>query len=133
MSGSRQPAIAAVGLRKSFDETAVLDGVEVDVAPGTVFALLRPNGSGKVVVFGLAAHGGVAAGQAPHRRFTGSREAAAISISFPPKRSIDKNLTRVNQRTDTARAANTHLSWLGPAARTGAGSVPAGRSTRRLS
>ena len=50
MSGARQPAIAVAGLRKSFDETVVLDGVDLTVAEGTVFALLGPNGAGKTTM-----------------------------------------------------------------------------------
>jgi ABC-2 type transport system ATP-binding protein len=45
-----EPAIAAVGLRKSFGETLVLDGVELTVAAGTIFALLGPNGAGKTTI-----------------------------------------------------------------------------------
>ncbi|HEX7473305.1 MAG TPA: ATP-binding cassette domain-containing protein, partial [Candidatus Limnocylindrales bacterium] len=37
----------AIGLRKSFGEHVVLDGVDLEVAEGTVFALLGPNGAGK--------------------------------------------------------------------------------------
>jgi ABC-2 type transport system ATP-binding protein len=37
-------------VRKSFDETAVLDGVNLTVAEGTVFALLGPNGAGKTTM-----------------------------------------------------------------------------------
>jgi len=44
---SSQLAIAATGLRKSFGEQAVLDGINLEVAEGTVFALLGPNGAGK--------------------------------------------------------------------------------------
>jgi ABC-2 type transport system ATP-binding protein len=40
-------AISALGLRKSFGEQVVLDGIDLDVPEGTVFALLGPNGSGK--------------------------------------------------------------------------------------
>ena len=40
-------AIAVTGLRKSFGDHVVLDGIDIDVAEGTVFALLGPNGSGK--------------------------------------------------------------------------------------
>ncbi|MBF6332812.1 ATP-binding cassette domain-containing protein [Nocardia transvalensis] len=40
-------AIQAIGLRKSFGEHTVLDGIDLNVAPGTVFSLLGPNGSGK--------------------------------------------------------------------------------------
>jgi ABC-2 type transport system ATP-binding protein len=41
------PAIAATGLRKSFGDNVVLDGIDLDVAEGTIFALLGPNGAGK--------------------------------------------------------------------------------------
>jgi ABC-2 type transport system ATP-binding protein len=44
---SSQPAIAATGLRKSFGDTLALDGVDLEVAEGTIFALLGPNGAGK--------------------------------------------------------------------------------------
>jgi ABC-2 type transport system ATP-binding protein len=44
------PAIAVSGLRKSYGETAVLDGVDLEVAEGTVFALLGPNGAGKTTI-----------------------------------------------------------------------------------
>jgi ABC-2 type transport system ATP-binding protein len=40
-------AIAAAGLRKSFGDRVVLDGIDLRVAEGTVFALLGPNGAGK--------------------------------------------------------------------------------------
>ena len=40
-------AIRSRGLRKSFGEQVVLDGIDLDVAAGTVFALLGPNGAGK--------------------------------------------------------------------------------------
>jgi ABC-2 type transport system ATP-binding protein len=43
-------AIAATGLRKSFGEHVVLDGVDLDVAEGTIFALLGPNGAGKTTI-----------------------------------------------------------------------------------
>jgi len=43
-------AIAATGLRKSFGDHVVLDGVDLDVAEGTIFALLGPNGAGKTTI-----------------------------------------------------------------------------------
>lgn len=46
-AGAARPAIRAIGLRKSFGEHVVLDGVDLEVAEGTVFALLGPNGAGK--------------------------------------------------------------------------------------
>ncbi|MET7740734.1 ATP-binding cassette domain-containing protein [Streptomyces sp. NPDC005385] len=40
-------AIAAHGVRKSFGDKVVLDGVDLTVPEGTVFSLLGPNGAGK--------------------------------------------------------------------------------------
>ncbi|QIP88077.1 ATP-binding cassette domain-containing protein [Streptomyces sp. Tu 2975] len=40
-------AIAANGLRKSYGDKVVLDGVDLNVPEGTVFSLLGPNGAGK--------------------------------------------------------------------------------------
>src|SRR5271165_5919780 len=37
-------AIVATGLHKSYGEHLVLDGIDLTVQPGTVFALLGPNG-----------------------------------------------------------------------------------------
>ena len=42
--------IALKGLRKSFGDHLVLDGIDLDVAEGTVFALLGPNGAGKTTM-----------------------------------------------------------------------------------
>jgi ABC-2 type transport system ATP-binding protein len=41
------PAIAATGLRKSYGDKLVLDGIDLHVPEGTVFSLLGPNGAGK--------------------------------------------------------------------------------------
>ncbi|MCG6494750.1 ATP-binding cassette domain-containing protein [Kitasatospora sp. A2-31] len=41
------PAIAANGLRKSYGEKTVLDGIDLRIPAGSVFALLGPNGAGK--------------------------------------------------------------------------------------
>jgi ABC-2 type transport system ATP-binding protein len=40
-------AISATGLRKSYGELTVLDGIDLRVPEGTVFSLLGPNGAGK--------------------------------------------------------------------------------------
>ncbi|GIG64542.1 ATP-binding cassette domain-containing protein [Phytomonospora endophytica] len=40
-------AIGARGLRKSYGDKKVLDGVDITVAEGSIFSLLGPNGAGK--------------------------------------------------------------------------------------
>ncbi|MEW9336255.1 ATP-binding cassette domain-containing protein [Streptomyces tanashiensis] len=40
-------AVSAVGLRKSYGDKTVLDGIDLNIPAGTVFALLGPNGAGK--------------------------------------------------------------------------------------
>ncbi|MGW0417904.1 ATP-binding cassette domain-containing protein [Streptomyces sp. NPDC003015] len=40
-------AIAANGLRKSYGDKTVLDGIDIQVPAGTIFSLLGPNGAGK--------------------------------------------------------------------------------------
>ena len=57
--------ISVTGLRKSYGSTLVLDGVDLEVAEGTIFALLGPNGAGKTTMVNIlstliGADGGVA-------------------------------------------------------------------------
>ncbi|MFF2085543.1 ATP-binding cassette domain-containing protein [Nocardia sp. NPDC058176] len=47
VNGQSAPAITARGLRKSYGDHTVLDGIDLTVTEGTVFALLGPNGAGK--------------------------------------------------------------------------------------
>jgi ABC-2 type transport system ATP-binding protein len=44
------PAIEVSGLRKSYGDNLVLDGIDLSVAVGTTYALLGPNGAGKTTV-----------------------------------------------------------------------------------
>ncbi len=46
----RDQAIRVEGLRKSYGENLVLDGVDLVVPEGSVFALLGPNGAGKTTI-----------------------------------------------------------------------------------
>ncbi|MET9730615.1 ATP-binding cassette domain-containing protein [Streptomyces sp. NPDC006458] len=46
--GLQSPAaLSAVGLRKSYGDKTVLDGIDLHIPAGSVFALLGPNGAGK--------------------------------------------------------------------------------------
>jgi ABC-2 type transport system ATP-binding protein len=47
MSRSVPAAISTSGLRKSYGDSVVLDGLDLSVPEGSVFALLGPNGAGK--------------------------------------------------------------------------------------
>jgi len=46
----QRPAIYVQGLEKSYKELRVLRGVDFEVAPGSIFALLGSNGAGKTTV-----------------------------------------------------------------------------------
>jgi ABC-2 type transport system ATP-binding protein len=43
-------AISVAGLRKSYGDQVVLDGIDLTVPEGTIFSLLGPNGAGKTTV-----------------------------------------------------------------------------------
>ena len=74
MTASRsQWAIVATGLRKSFGEQVVLDGIDLHVAEGTVFSLLGPNGAGKTTTVRILStlirpDGGDVSGRRPEER-----------------------------------------------------------------
>ncbi len=46
-------AISARGLHKSYGDTVVLDGIDLEVEAGSVFALLGPNGAGKTTIVNI--------------------------------------------------------------------------------
>jgi ABC-2 type transport system ATP-binding protein len=48
-------AVQAHGLVKRYGDVAVVDGVDLEVAAGTVFALLGPNGAGKTTMIRMLA------------------------------------------------------------------------------
>ncbi len=49
-NASLAPAILATGLRKSYGDKLVLDGIDLNISQGSIFALLGPNGAGKTTV-----------------------------------------------------------------------------------
>ena len=77
------------GLRKSFGNHVVLDGIDLHVAAGTIFALLGPNGAGKtttVLILStlIGADGGEArvAGHDPLREPDAVRAAIGVTGQF---------------------------------------------------
>src|SRR5262249_47351498 len=48
-------AISVIGLRKAYGKHVVLDGIDLDVADGTIFGLLGPNGAGKTTTVEILA------------------------------------------------------------------------------
>src|SRR5690348_10353287 len=43
-------AVSVTGLRKAYGDKLVLDGVDLSIGEGEVFALLGPNGAGKTTI-----------------------------------------------------------------------------------
>jgi ABC-2 type transport system ATP-binding protein len=50
-----EPAILVAGLHKAYGDNLVLRGVDLSVPPGTIHALLGPNGSGKTTIVTILA------------------------------------------------------------------------------
>ncbi|MDQ0785657.1 ABC-2 type transport system ATP-binding protein [Streptomyces sp. B3I8] len=87
--GSRSEAVSTVGLRKSYGDTTVLDGIDLRVPAGSVFALLGPNGAGKTTTVQIlstltAADGGQAqvAGHDVATSADGVRAAIGVTGQF---------------------------------------------------
>jgi ABC-2 type transport system ATP-binding protein len=85
----RGTAIRVRGLRKSFSSHLVLDGIDLDVPEGTVFALLGPNGAGKTTTIRIlttliAAEAGTAevAGHGVAREADAVRAAIGVTGQF---------------------------------------------------
>jgi ABC-2 type transport system ATP-binding protein len=53
MSEQHHAAIEVAGLQKSYGDQVVLDGIDLTVPRGTVFALLGPNGAGKTTTVNI--------------------------------------------------------------------------------
>jgi ABC-2 type transport system ATP-binding protein len=92
-----RPAIHATGLRKSYGTQVVLDGIDLVVPGGTVYALLGPNGAGKTTTVHIlstliAADGGrvEVAGHDVGRDPDGVRAAIGVTGQFS---AVDRFLT----------------------------------------
>jgi ABC-2 type transport system ATP-binding protein len=106
---SSSAAISAVGVRKSFGDLVVLDGVELTVEQGSVFALLGPNGAGKTTMVRILAtllepdHGEIqVAGHDVAREPDAVRDAIGVTGQFS---AIDELLTG---RENLALMADLH-------------------------
>ena len=91
------PAIEVSALRKSFGDHTVLDGIDLQVSEGTIFALLGPNGAGKTTTVHilstlLPADGGTArvAGHDVAREADEVRKAIGLTGQFS---AVDNLLT----------------------------------------
>ncbi len=51
--GTRQPAVSAQALVKTFGLMRAVDGIDLSLAPGRIYGLLGPNGSGKTTLIRL--------------------------------------------------------------------------------
>lgn len=94
---AQQPVIHVRGLEKSFKQLKVLRGVDIDVARGSIFALLGSNGAGKTTVVKilatlLRADGGTArvAGFDVAAQAAGVRESISLTGQFA---AVDEILT----------------------------------------
>ena len=82
-------AVKVSGLRKAFGAKTVLDGIDLDIAEGAVFALLGPNGAGKTTTVQilstlLRADAGeiLVAGHDPVRQAQAVRAAIGVTGQF---------------------------------------------------
>jgi ABC-2 type transport system ATP-binding protein len=106
---SASPAITAVDVRMSFGENVVLDGVDLTVERGSVFALLGPNGAGKTTMVRILAtllkpdHGEIrVAGHDVAREPDAVRDAIGVTGQFS---AVDELLTG---RENLALMADLH-------------------------
>jgi ABC-2 type transport system ATP-binding protein len=108
-AASSSAAIRAVDVHKSFDDNVVLDGVDLTVDEGSVFALLGPNGAGKTTMVRILAtllepdHGEIrVAGHDVIREADAVRDAIGVTGQFA---AVDELLTG---RENLALMADLH-------------------------
>lgn len=84
--------LAIRGLAKQFGSLAAVDGVDLDIAEGTVTALIGPNGAGKTTLFNL-----ITGALRPDRGSVRLKDAMLIGLS--PERIVRAGLVRTFQIT----------------------------------
>ena len=109
MTDRSSPAITAVDVRKSFGDNVVLDGLDLAVEQGSVFALLGPSGAGKTTIVRILAtllradHGTIrVAGHDVTREADAVRAAIGVTGQFS---AVDELLTG---RENLALIADLH-------------------------
>ena len=101
-------AITARGLRKSYGDKVVLDGIDLDVAPGTVFSLLGPNGAGKTTtVHILSTLIGADGGEARVAGHDVAREPDALRAAI----GVTGQLTAVDNLLTWRRRTSSPTAW----------------------
>ncbi|GAB89295.1 ATP-binding cassette domain-containing protein [Gordonia rhizosphera] len=106
------PAISAARLSKSFGDNTVLDGIDISVPAGTMYALLGPNGAGKTTVVRILA--GLCRADAGDIRVAGAdprteRDAMSTTIGLTGQfTAVDTQLTGRENLTLVARLLHLH-------------------------
>jgi ABC-2 type transport system ATP-binding protein len=115
------PVIVVEGLRKAFGRQQVLEGLDLEVARGEVFALLGPNGAGKTTTInvlttlvrpdaGIATVAGIDVVRDPEqvkRRISLTGQSAAVDDALTGTENLVMlgRLSGLSRRTARARAA----------------------------
>lgn len=93
------PSVSIRGLRAAYGRIEVLHGVDLEVAPGCVFALLGPNGAGKSTLLKVLSgrmrptEGTATVGELPLGKIPSERLARQGVCAIPEGRGIFPNLT----------------------------------------
>ncbi|MFG1707604.1 ATP-binding cassette domain-containing protein [Nonomuraea sp. M3C6] len=109
-------AVLTRGLRKTYGEKAALDGVDLDVGPGTVCGLLGPNGAGKTTAVRILTTLLRASG--------GRAEVAGFDVATQP-RQVRRNIGLVGQHAavDELLTGRQNLEMFGRLYHLGAGAA----------
>lgn len=103
------------GLRAGYGKHTVLDGIDLDVAPGEMVALLGPNGAGKTTLLltltGALAPNGGSVLLSGHDVTTLQAKIRAQRVAAVPQRAERTNAITV--RALTLMGRYPYLSWLG--------------------
>jgi iron(III) transport system ATP-binding protein len=82
-SSARQPALVAESIGKQFGDTQVLKGIDLNVAPGEIVALLGPSGCGKTTLLRIAA--GLLSASTGHMQIAGQTVVDGAVHTLPPE------------------------------------------------